>query len=148
MINIGSLRPTDRAAWEALARGYKAFYQTPVSDDGYDGMWHRLLRADDVHGIGAWLDGRLVGIAHYLFHATCWSADSCYLQDLFVDEAARGQGAARALIEWVAAESNKRGAARLYWTTKHDNHAARTLYDRVASFNGFIRYDYPLSSPG
>jgi GNAT superfamily N-acetyltransferase len=148
VINIGSLRPTDRAAWETLARGYKAFYETPVSDEGYDDMWHRLLRADDVHGIGAWLDGRLVGIAHYLFHATGWAADSCYLQDLFVDEAARGQGAARALIEWLAEESGKRGAARLYWMTKQDNGTARALYDKVASFKGFIRYDYPLRSTG
>lgn len=27
MIEIGPLRPGDRAAWEGLARGYKAFYQ-------------------------------------------------------------------------------------------------------------------------
>ncbi|MER5930965.1 hypothetical protein [Streptomyces sp. NPDC002054] len=30
MITIGSLRAEDRAAWEALARGYKAFYRTAV----------------------------------------------------------------------------------------------------------------------
>lgn len=148
MINIGVLRAEDRAAWEALARGYKAFYETPVSDDGYEDMWRRLLRGEDMHGIGAWLDGELVGIAHYLFHVTGWMADSCYLQDLFVDEAARGRGAARALIERVAEAARERGAARLYWTTKQDNGTARALYDKLASFNGFIRYDYPLWSRG
>ncbi|MEU6041295.1 GNAT family N-acetyltransferase [Actinomadura sp. NPDC047616] len=144
MIDIGPLRPEDRAAWEVLARGYKAFYRTVVPDTGYEETWQRLQSGAELHGIGARSNGRLVGIAHYLFHVTFWSADSCYLQDLFVDESARGHGAARALIEHVAEEARKRGAARLYWTTKQDNVPARALYDKVARFHGFIRYDYPL----
>ncbi|MEU8246107.1 GNAT family N-acetyltransferase [Nonomuraea sp. NPDC048916] len=144
VIDIGPLRPEDRAAWEALARGYKAFYETTVPDDGYDETWRRLLSGTELHGVGARLGGELVGIAHYLFHVTFWSADSCYLQDLFVGEAARGKGVARALIERVADASRARGAARLYWTTKQDNAPARALYDKVARFNGFVRYDYQL----
>ncbi|GAA4449756.1 GNAT family N-acetyltransferase [Phytohabitans houttuyneae] len=142
MITIGQLRPEDRAAWEVLARGYKAFYETPVPDEGYAQTWRRLLGPEDLHGAGAWLDGRLVGIAHYLFHATIWQPDYCYLQDLFVDESTRGKGAARALIEHVAQRARERGAARLYWTTKQDNTTARALYDKIARFTGFIRYDY------
>jgi hypothetical protein len=61
MITVGPLR----AAWEVLARGYKAFYETPVPDEGYMETWHRLLGPADLHGIGARLDGRLVGIAHH-----------------------------------------------------------------------------------
>jgi hypothetical protein len=38
----------------------------------------------------------------------------------------------------------RRGATRLYWTTKQDNTTARALYDKVAAFNGFIRYDLAL----
>lgn len=146
MIDIGPLRPEDRPAWEILARGYQAFYETSVPDERYRETWHRLRDdREDVHGVGAWLDGRLVGIAHYLFHATFWSAHSCYLQDLFVDESARGHGAGRALIERVAVAARSRGAARLYWTTKHDNHTARALYDSLAKHRGFIRYDYPMA---
>jgi len=142
VIDVRPLGPEDRAAWEVLARGYKDFYETDVPDAGYEETWQRLLRAAGVHGVAAWLDGRLVGIAHYLFHATVWSADHCYLQDLFVDEAVRGRGAARALIDRVASEARERGAARLYWMTKQDNATARALYDKVAVFNGFIRYDH------
>ena len=69
----------------------------------------------------------------------------CYLADLFVDEAVRGQGAARLLIEAVADKARSRGCARYYWLTKQDNVRARGLYDKVARFAGFIRYDYPLS---
>jgi GNAT superfamily N-acetyltransferase len=147
MIEIGPLRPEDRDRWEVLARGYKDFYETVVSDEGYEWTWERLRAGAEAHGLGARLDGRLVGIAHYLFHATFWeAADACYLQDLFVDEAARGHGVARALIDRVAEAARERGASRYYWTTKQDNTTARVLYDRVARWNGFIRYDYPLIS--
>lgn len=145
MIDIGPLRPDDRADWERLARGYKTFYLTTVSPEEYEHAWQRLLDGTQVHGIGGRLDGTLVGITHYLFHPAVWSTDCCYLQDLFVDESARGHGVARALIEEVAKAARDRDAARLYWLTQDDNTRARALYDRVARFHGFIRYDYPLA---
>ena len=82
--------------------------------------------------------------AHYFFHPAFWSGEACYLQDLFVDEAVRGRGVARALIEQVAGAARDRGAARFYWHTREDNTRARALYDKVASYTGFIRYGYPL----
>ncbi|AVV45600.1 GNAT family N-acetyltransferase [Streptomyces sp. ID05-04B] len=145
MIETGSLGPEDRDAWEALARGYKTFYRTEVTDAVYEATWRRLRDGTEVHAVVARLEGDLVGIAHYLFHSTAWMADSCYLQDLYVDEAARGRGVARALIERVAGAARARGASRLYWTTQEDNATARALYDKVAGFNGFVRYDYPLA---
>jgi GNAT superfamily N-acetyltransferase len=144
MIDISPLRPEDRASWEVLARGYKKFYATTVPDEGYEETWRQMMSGPVLHGIGARLNGSLVGIAHYLFHPMFWSPGACYLQDLFVAEEVRGQGAASALIEQVAQEARARGAARLYWTTKQDNARARSLYDKVARFNGFIRYDFPL----
>ena len=101
-IAIAPLAPGDRAEWEVLARGYKAFYRTELADEDYERTWQALLAGERVHGLGARLDGRLVGIAHYLFHAQTWSPDCCYLQDLFTAEDARGRGVATALIEAVA----------------------------------------------
>jgi GNAT superfamily N-acetyltransferase len=144
MIRIGPLNASERAAWEKLARGYNDFYETELPASDYDRAWQRLLAGREVHGLGARLDGRLVGIAHFLFHSNVWRDDVCYLQDLFVDEAVRGQGAARALIDAVAAAARKRGASRYYWQTKQDNARARDLYDKVARFRGFIRYDYSM----
>ena len=144
MIEIGPLRPGDRAAWEVLARGYKAFYQESEPDEAYEQTWRRLTAGAELFGLGARLDGRLVGIAHYVFHPAVWSGEACYLQDLFTDEAARGRGAARALIEAVAAAARERGADRLYWHTQEGNARARVLYDKVARLTGFIRYAYRL----
>lgn len=153
MIVATPLKPADRPAWEELARGYKAFYRTPTTDEQYEEAWRQLHdEGSGFRGLGAYLDagpdaaagGALVGIAHYLFHPQMWYGNACYLQDLFVTETARGQGAARTLIERVADIARDRGASRLYWNTKEDNERARLLYDKVARFNGFIRYDYAL----
>ena len=144
MIEIGPLRPGDRAAWEKLARGYKAFYQTPTSDAEYAATWGRLIGQDGIFGLGAKIDGRLVGIAHFLFHTTIWAPRACYLQDLFTAHEARGKGVGRALIEAVAREARKQGVQRYYWLTQEHNAIARALYDKVARFNGFIRYEFPL----
>lgn len=144
MITIDRLRPEDRAAWCRLAAGYKHFYNTPTTEAEYDQAWRRLQAGDGVFAFGARLDGQLAGFVHYLWHTSIWAPKVCYLQDLFTDEAVRGQGVARALIEHVAAESRQHQATRLYWTTQQTNLTARRLYDRVAQFKGFIRYDLPL----
>lgn len=144
VIAIAPLREGDRSEWEALARGYKAFYNDPLPDEDYERTWRRLIADEEIHGLAARLDGAMVGIAHYMFHPHSWRGQSCYLQDLFTAEDARGRGVATALVDAVADAARARGAAAYYWLTKEDNRAARALYDRIARFKGFLRYDYPL----
>lgn len=144
-ITVDILRPEDYPAWLRLARGYKTFYETELPESSYQQTWQRLRQGDGVFAFAARVDGQMLGITHYLFHPSAWSTDVCYLQDLFVDEAARGQGLAQALIEQVARAARERGAPRLYWLTQQDNQRARRLYDRVARHQGFIRYDYPVA---
>ncbi|MBL0124781.1 MAG: GNAT family N-acetyltransferase [Betaproteobacteria bacterium] len=146
-IRIAHLDEADHGAWLILARGYKAFYQTETSDAEYAIAWRRLLADDGIHAFGAWVDGRLVGITHYLFHTGTWTQTVCYLQDLYVNPASRGKGVARALIEAVAASARTRRATRMYWLTQAHNATARKLYDTMAEHRGFIRYDFPMDEP-
>lgn len=146
-MRIKPLKPADRAAWEMLARGYKEFYKTPATDAEYETAWRRLMAQDRVHGLAAFVDKELVGIAHYLFQTSVWAESVCYLQDLFTARAARGKGVGRALIEAVAREAKARNCARYYWLTQDTNATARALYDKVAKHAGFIRYDYALVPP-
>jgi GNAT superfamily N-acetyltransferase len=147
-IVITPFRPDDRARWAELWRGYLDFYETSLPEANYDHTWQRLLAPGPIFGFGARIGNEtapLVGITHYLFHDHAWSQKQvCYLGDLFVDASARGTGCGRALIEQVAQVAGERDCLRLYWTTKEDNATARLLYDRLARFNGFIRYDYAL----
>jgi GNAT superfamily N-acetyltransferase len=139
---IRPLVPGDRAPWEPLWQGYLAFYETTLSPETTDTTWSRFHDpAEPMFALGAFLGGRLAGIVHYLFHRSAWAiSNSCYLQDLFVTEAARGHGVGRALIEAVAAKAREAGALRLYWHTHETNKTAQVLYDRIAEKSGFIQY--------
>jgi GNAT superfamily N-acetyltransferase len=144
LITVGRLRPEDRAAWEALFTGYNAFYERTWPAERYEQAWQEFRRDERIHALGARLDGRLVGIAHFLVHPSTTSDDLCYLQDLFTDPAARGRGAAGSLIAAVGDWARERGCGRVYWHTQEHNETARRLYDRVAEHRGFILYIHRL----
>jgi GNAT superfamily N-acetyltransferase len=89
----------------------------------------------------AWVDGKAVGLVHYLYHAHCWRVERvCYLQDLYAAPEARGTGVGRALIEAVYAQADADGAPVVYWTTQDHNTTARRLYDRIGTLTPFIKY--------
>jgi GNAT superfamily N-acetyltransferase len=142
MIAVRPLAAGDHDAWLPLWQGYQRFYETSIAPEVTQRTWERLLDpAEPMHALGAERDGELVGIVHYLFHRSTWTAgDYCYLQDLFVAEPARGSGAARLLIETVSAAAETAAAARVYWLTHETNARGRALYDKVATRTGFIHY--------
>jgi len=122
--------------------GYITFYETAIREDVSDMAWKRIHDpAEPMHALGAYVDGKLVGIVHYLFHRSFWTIGNyCYLQDLFVAQGLRGGGVGRALIAAVEKAAREAGASRVHWLTKEDNKTARILYDQVADRSGFIQY--------
>lgn len=132
----------ERAAWLPLWQGYLRFYESSQTSDATDVLWQRLHDPrEPMFLLGAYRDGKLVGIVHYLYHRSCWTtADYCYLQDLFVDPGMRGGGIGRALIEAVYEAARGAGASRVYWNTQESNATARVLYDKLAERSGFIQY--------
>ena len=140
---IRPLRPGDESDWRRLWTGYLRFYGTEVPEAVYASTFARLLGDDprDFNALVAELDGRLVGLAHYLFHRHAWKIEEvCYLQDLFTDPEVRGLGLGRALIEAVYARADAGGAPAVYWLTQDFNTTARQLYDRIGQVTPFIRY--------
>ena len=132
----------ERAAWEPLWKGYQTFYKTVISDETTAVTWARLHDpAEPMDVLGAYVNGKLAGIVHYLFHRSSWTVGNyCYLQDLFVAEGARNLGVGRALILAVEDRARAAGASRVYWLTHETNTDARVLYDRLAERSGFIQY--------
>ena len=132
----------ERDDWEPLWAGYLTFYKTALSQDVSDMTWQRFHDpAEPIFILGAYVDGKLTGFVHYLFHRSTWAPSSyCYLEDLFDAEDARGLGVGRALIGAVYEAARAAGASRVYWLTNETNAQARTLYDKVADNLGFIQY--------
>jgi GNAT superfamily N-acetyltransferase len=141
-IVIKPVTAAERAAWEPLWQAYLRFYQSSQTREATDVLWQRLHDANEpMHLLGAYRDGKLIGIAQFLYHRSCWTVgDYCYLQDLFVVPEARGTGAGRALIEAVYGVAKQAGANRVHWLTQESNATARVLYDKLAERSGFIQY--------
>jgi GNAT superfamily N-acetyltransferase len=141
-LTVRPVAPTDLTQWEALWDGYNTFYERTVPPEITRVTWSRFFDANEpVHALVAEKDGRLLGLVHYLFHrSTTLIAPTCYLQDLFTTEGARGQGVGRALIESVYERARTAGSLRVYWQTHETNLTAMALYDKVAERSGFLVY--------
>ena len=132
--------------WRPLWDGYNQFYgrhgATALAEEIVQTTWKRFFDpAEAMHCLVAELDGRLLGLAHYMFHRSMIAIENvCYLQDLFTMPDARGQGMGRALIDAVAKEARAAKASRLYWHTHETNVTAQALYDKLAEKTGFIVY--------
>jgi GNAT superfamily N-acetyltransferase len=139
---VRPLTPDDRAAWEPLWAAYQRFYEVQIPPETTDLTWGRFHDpAETMHALGAFDDGKLVGIVHAVFHRSTWLPKStCYLQDLYVDAGQRGKGTGAALIDAVADLARANSAGRLYWMTHETNVTARRLYDQIAAASGFIQY--------
>jgi len=147
MIKVRPISAADKSQWLELWQAYLDFYEVTLKASATESLWARLH--DDlvpIQGLVA-VEGnrRVVGILHYVIHHNTWNtSEICYLEDLFVDGAYRGQGTARELIETLAEKAREQGWGRLYWMTDKANDRARRLYDDVANLTEYVRYDYPL----
>ena len=145
-LTIRSVARQDYDQWLPLWDGYNAFYgrsgPTALAPKITRVTWQRFFDAyEPVHGLVAESDGRLLGMTNYLFHRSTTAIEpSCYLQDLFTNEASRGKGVGRALIDGVYAQAKLAGGSRVYWQTHETNHTAMQLYDKVADRTGFVIY--------
>jgi GNAT superfamily N-acetyltransferase len=140
---VRPLEARDFDAWLPLWHGYNSFYRNEVTAEVTDSTFRRLHEgADGFFGLVAEADDVLIGLAHAIFHPSTWTTRSyCYLEDLFVARTHRGSGAARALIDALYAEADRRGADNVYWHTQSYNAPARSLYDQVARPTSFVVYE-------
>ncbi len=143
---VRQLSPDDYDMWLPLWDGYNAFYgrsgKTALDPDITAMTWTRFFDGyEPVYGLVAEVDCAVVGLCHYLFHRSTTTIEpTCYLQDLFTSEEARGHGVGRALIAKVYENTKQAGGSRVYWQTHESNTQAMMLYDKVAEKSGFLVY--------
>jgi len=146
-ILIRSVTPEDQPAWTQMWAAYCAFYGETIPAQVTSHAWRGLTAAEGaIRGLIAERNGVAVGFANYVLHPYTWSdRPACYLEDLYVREAARGRGVGRALIRALIDRGETEGWGRIYWMTQEGNAAARKLYDSFTARDAFVRYLIPLS---
>jgi ribosomal protein S18 acetylase RimI-like enzyme len=142
-LTIRPIEPRDEARWRVLWDGYTRFYEREPDEAITRHTWSRILDPQSpVYAIVAEDEtGQVIGIANYILHEnTSTLTPVCYLQDLYVDPAARARGAGKQMIDWLMAQMKARNWSRVYWNTKENNYRARGLYDKYTPHSGFLRY--------
>ncbi|HEX4676594.1 MAG TPA: GNAT family N-acetyltransferase [Steroidobacteraceae bacterium] len=142
MINIRAATHADEPRWRELWAGYNAFYEAKIPEPITRATWRRILDpAAPILGRVAEADGRVVGFSNSVLHETTWATTPiCYLEDLFVEAAMRGNGVGRLLLQDLVVLARQHGWSTLYWHTRSNNTTARRLYDTFSPADDFVRY--------
>jgi ribosomal protein S18 acetylase RimI-like enzyme len=134
----------DHDRWRELYAAYARFYDVSQTDEQAERTWGWLLDpAHEVEGlVVADEAGRVAGLAHVRpFARPLMGSTGGFLDDLHVDEQARGTGAVDALLAALRERALERGWSVVRWITADDNYRARGKYDQVAVRTAWITYD-------
>ncbi|WP_426150866.1 GNAT family N-acetyltransferase [Pseudomonas sp. DC3000-4b1] len=145
-LEIKPVSAADHHRWSLLWQAYQRFYGVTIAEVVSAMTWQRLLDpGEPMNAALAWRGDTAVGLVHWIFHRSCWTIEnSCYLQDLIVDDKYRGGGIGRQLIEHVYAQARGAGCSKVHWLTHETNATAIALYEQLAERPGFIQYRKPL----
>ncbi|MEQ8602165.1 MAG: GNAT family N-acetyltransferase [Marivibrio sp.] len=141
---IRTVAAPDFDAWRPLYLGYGDFYKVAMSDETLARVWGWLTDPDHVlEGLVAEdADGRLVGLAHFrAMPSPLRAIEVGFLDDLFVDPAARGGKVGEAFFARLEEICRERGWPKMRWITGDDNYRARTLYDRIGVKTSWNLYE-------
>jgi GNAT superfamily N-acetyltransferase len=109
------------------------------------GSPHRLVIASSD-------DGSVIGLAaiSFVFSLVEPAMDTrkhCQLKELYVRSSARGQGAGKALMRWVARHAYDQGCRRIDWPVKASNSRGIAFYESLGAERVVDRLSYRLSEP-
>jgi GNAT superfamily N-acetyltransferase len=141
------LEASDRADWDRLFAGYADFYKVDQTSQMRDTVFGWLMDPDHSSNAIVALDGTgaVIGLTHYRpFVSQLRAITNCFLDDLFVDPAARGTGAADALIGAVEDVARTNGWGVVRWITAENNYRGRAVYDRLATRTPWVTYDIKI----
>ena len=149
-MTIAVAREKDLGELLPLMRAYCDFYAVAPPDEALLALSRALLADPACEGVqllAREAEGGPAGGFAPLFWT--WSTLAAgrigVMNDLFVVPAARGGGAAAALIEACVERCRERGAVWLGWQTAKDNHRAQRLYDRLGARRAeWIDYGLPV----
>lgn len=142
-------KASDRAAWNALYKGYAAFYNMPMAEETLDTVWGWIQ--DPTKPFWCRLarnaDGTPIGLMHFrAMPSPLRGTEIGFLDDLFVDPDARGSGAVDALFDDLQARASELGWPSVRWITADNNYRARAVYDRLSHKTQWNTYQLDIGN--
>ncbi len=129
---------------ESVARlliGFRDWYgRSDPPDEAFRSGVSQLIAGDDAeYLLGAAADGaQPAGVCQVRYRHSLWTASlDCWLEDLFVDESARGAGVGEALVAAAIERARARGCGRIELDVSESNRAAWSLYERMGFSPGY-----------
>ena len=123
--------PTDLAAVTGLVAGFRDFLgSSGPSNAELEVTISQLLdeRTTEFLLVG----GPPVGFVQLRFRLSVWTGtEDAWLEDAYVDEAARGEGHGRTLVEAAISRARSRGCKRIQLDVNTDNGPAVKLYESL-----------------
>lgn len=126
--------PGDELWWRRAFAAYRATGGLEPDDAVLDRVWAWIADpAAQARCLTASMDDELVGLAHVqVFERPIAGATGLWIDDLFVEESARGHGVGRVLLEAARRLAGNEGHDVVRWTTREGNTGAVRLYDQLA----------------
>ena len=128
--------PTEAGEVARLLAAFRSFYGADEpSDEEMLAVVRRLIGTPDTEYLLA--GDPAAGVAQVRYRPSVWTGtDDCWVEDVFVEEAARGQGLGRRLIEGCVARARSRGCSRVQLDANERNEGAIALYRSLGFESG------------
>lgn len=128
--------PEDAHEVVRLMLAFREWYGKPTSpeaDAQFAGVIKRLIVRDDAeYLLGCGDGGRPAGVAQLRYRLSVWTgSEDLWIEDVYVDEAARGKGLGRALVVEALQRARERGCGRVELDVDVVNEPARALYTKL-----------------
>ena len=129
MSEVSRVTISDIAELHGLVEKYRAFYKQPENDKTLSFLEERI-KSDEAVAFIARVDAEAVGFTLlYPTFSTVSLSNIWLLNDLYVDESARGNGIASELMDVAESAAKQAGATRVFLRTANDNLPAQALYE-------------------
>lgn len=104
-------------------------------EDKFKITLEQFIEERDLYGCLVAIDHNnyVVGVATYYFFYSTWVGKSLFLDDLFVDESARGNGIGNSLLATIVEMGKKENCKKIKWQVAHWNDKAIQLYKSMGA---------------
>jgi GNAT superfamily N-acetyltransferase len=143
IIRVAPAEQADKESWLRLWHAWQRHMKSAVPADVTERTWRRAQEpaSDLLVLLGFRYQREAIGFATVSFTPFAWTgSDIAFLQDLFVMDEARGQGAGEALLHAVYRHADQRHATQVFWMVDEADERLQRFYARNGVRTPYLRY--------